>query len=162
MGYSDNVALLSEVILDSEPVARNIYYHPHVKSNGKLKWQAFDPTPGTDEVSVVRSACMSPSECKKRAKLIAVPPNKVYKGLAILRSEEIRNLGLQVTDSREEYYGHAHISIGVKTQKRPPDVPRDPREVEHVKTVAGEILKITKYHPDPDIESEEWQEGQWA
>ena len=53
---------------DDENITRGICSPYHVKSNGRLRPEAYDPTPKTDEVSVMRSDLMGPHRCKKRQK----------------------------------------------------------------------------------------------
>ncbi len=142
---------------DSENILRGIYYEVHLNDAGSLKWQAYDPTPGTDEVSVMRSARLSPTACKRKAKAIEKPPRKRYRGLAALNSGAIKRIGMAVIDSRHIYCGHADIKTGVVTQKRLPNVPRDPREVARVKEVAEKLLELSRYYPDSRIESAKWE-----
>ena len=144
-------------IPDSENVVRGIYYDVYFNDKGLLKWQAYDPTPGTDEVSVMRSGRLSPTACKRKAISIETPPRKRYRGLAALNSGAIERNGLKVIDSRHVYCGHADIKTGVVTQKRIQNVPRDPREVACVKRVAEKLLELSRYYPDSRIESAKWE-----
>jgi hypothetical protein len=144
-------------VSDSENLIRGIYYEVHLDDVGSLKWQAYDPTPGTDEVSVMRSARLSPNACKRKAKSIERAPRKLYRGLAALSSGAIKTAGMAVVDSRHVDCGHADIKTGVVTQRRLPNVPRDPREVARVKKVAEKLIELSQYYPDSRIESAKWE-----
>ncbi len=141
---------------DSENLARAISYSVHVKKNGVLKWQAYKPTPGTDEISVMRLGCMTPTACKQKAKELNNPPHKLYRGLAVLASGSIRSKGMTVADSRNEFCGHAHISTGVPLELNTDAEPLDPAESERLKTKAEELLKLSSYYQDRDISSDNW------
>lgn len=95
----------------------------HVR-RGKLRENVFRPMAGTDEVSVMRHTYMKSDSCKARAKGIASgDTNNPYVGLAAVTVESVRSVGSEVTDSREEFCGHAHISHGmVVPANEPPDV----------------------------------------
>lgn len=145
---------------DGENIIRAIYYHVHVNRNNTLKWQAYDPTPGTDEVSVMRGGCMLPTDCKKKAKELVNPPSKLYRGLAVLSAGTVRSENMGVRDSRHVYCGHGHISTGVSTKlKASPGEPRDIKEVERVKKMASVLVKLSKYYPDGAPESIDWPAG---
>ena len=150
-------ASLPVEIPDSEDVIRAIYYEVHLNDDGSLKWQAYDPTPGTDEVSVMRSARLSPTACKRKAKSMEKAPRKLYRGLAVLNSGAIAKKKMAVIDSRYVYCGHADIKTGVVTQERLPNVPRDSHEVARVKAVAEKLKKLSQYYPDPNIGSTKWE-----
>jgi hypothetical protein len=100
-------------VADEETVVRALR-QCHVSRKGKLKDIVFRPAPGTDEVSVMRHTYTKSDFCKAKAKEIASgDPKNPYVGLAAIAVESIRSLKSEVTDSREEYCGHAHISHGV-------------------------------------------------
>jgi hypothetical protein len=155
---SDDCDCLPIEIPDAQNVIRGIYYEVHVNDRGTLKWQAYDPTQGTDEVSVMRASCMSPSACKQKAKSMERAPRKLYRGLAVLNAGAVRSENMMVTDSRGEFCGHAHISTGVVTNKREPNEPRDPSEVERVKAVAYKLIKLSRFHSDQRPEALDWPE----
>jgi hypothetical protein len=120
--------------------------------------RSHDPTQGTDEVSVMRASCMSPSACKQRAKSIERAPRKLYRGLAVLNAGAVRSENMAVSDSRIEFCGHAHISTGVVTRKRERDEPRDPSEVERVKAVAQKLIRLSRFYADQFPEAPDWPE----
>lgn len=142
-------------IPEDENIIRAIYYSVHLDSKGRLKWNAYDPTPGTDQVSVMRAGCMEPDGCKRKARELE-GPNKLYRGLAVLNAGAVRNSGMDVTDSRREFCGHGHISTGVFVRKREPLEPRDPEEREKVKAIASVLMKLSNYYKDPNPDSDTW------
>jgi hypothetical protein len=95
----------------------------HVR-RGKLRDNVFRAAPGIDEVSVMRHTHLQSDFCKKKGKEIAAgDQNNPYVGMAAIAVESIRNVGSEVTDSREEFCGHAHISHGVVTPVGEPLAP---------------------------------------
>jgi len=129
-------------------------YHWSVSKN-KLKPEAFEPTPGTDEVSVMRYVILNANGCKEKAKAIADPSeNKIYQGVACLRASAIRSAGVDVVDSRIEYLGHADIKLGISrpTNGDPPS----PQDVKRLRQIGKDLLKITKTYLDPNPASETW------
>ena len=143
-------------VLDRENIVRAIFYSVHVRKNGTLKWQAFKPSQGTDEISVMRLDYMTPTTCKRKAKGMENPPDKLYRGLVVLATGAVRAKGMAVTDSRCEYCGHAHISTGVSFKSSSVAEPPDPAEIENMKARAEELLLISKYYPDSISSSDDW------
>lgn len=85
--------------------------------------------------------------CKGKAKEIA-SGNSVndYAGLAVLPAEDIRGVGSNVQDSREEFIGHAHISHGLTlTPGEPPESADNLFITERCRALVGKCA----YHPDP-------------
>jgi hypothetical protein len=110
------------VVANEETVVRALR-ECHVRK-GKLRDNVFRPQAGTDEVSVMRHTYMKSDACKTKAQEIASgDPNNPYVGLAAITVESVRSVGSEVTDSREEFCGHAHISHGMVI---PVDEPPDP------------------------------------
>jgi hypothetical protein len=108
---------------DSEEIVRGIFSPYHINKNGTLKLQAFQPSHGTDEVSVMRLNWMGLDLCKRKAKemerLNAKPP-KTLITLACLSTEKVRKGGLEVLDSRKHFDGHADIKLGIIVPGREP------------------------------------------
>lgn len=129
-------------------------YHASA-SKKKLKPEAFDPYRGTDEISVMRHVMITADECKARSKKLADPGHgKIYAGMAALRAREIKNVGVRIVDSREEFYGHADIKIGIV---RPIDEPPERGEdVKRLAEIAKALKKIANYHVDPEPNIEKW------
>jgi len=100
-------------IANEEAIVRGICSPYHVSSKGKLKPEAYDPSPATDEVSVIRHAYVGSDFCKKKAKeLEDREKRKIYQGLAVLSARQIRSVGSEVVDSRQIFFGHADIKHG--------------------------------------------------
>lgn len=129
-------------------------YHWSVRKN-RLRPEAFEPTPGTDEVSVMRYAILDANGCKEKAKAIADPSSgKIYQGVACLRACTIRSKGIDVVDSRIEYLGHADIKLGIS---RPANGdPPSPEDVRRLRQIGKDLLNITTTYLDPDPASETW------
>jgi len=107
-----------------------------------------------DEVSVMRHTYMKSDACKIKAKEIAsADPNNPYVGLAAITVESVRGVGSEVTDSREEFCGHAHISHGVVV---PVDEPLDPALSLRIRALNGKAKLL--FDPTPDAEA--WTGGQ--
>jgi len=94
-------------ISDSEDVIRALKYPYHVKKNGRIKMDAFQPPKGADRVSVIRGL-MGDDFCHSKAREICHP---LYWGRATLNVGAIRHKSreIDVIDDRAEYLGHAHI-----------------------------------------------------
>lgn len=96
----------------------------HVNRKGKLKENVFRSPAGLDEVSVMRHTYMSSDACKAKGKEIAAGnPNNAYVGFAAISAASIRSLHSEVTDSRQEFCGHADISHGVVVPEGEPLTP---------------------------------------
>lgn len=146
------------IIPDTEIIIRAIYYFVHVNKNGKLKWQAFQPTGMTDEISVMRGGCMPPTACKQKAKEFQRPGNKIYQGLAALSTGAVRLKGYEVVDSRKYYCGHGHISIGIGNVPTAVQEPSTPEATERIREIAKELIKLASYNKDTNPEADHWPE----
>lgn len=146
------------IIPDTEIIIRAIYYYVHVDRNGKLKWRAFQPTENTDEISIMRGGCMTPTECKQKAKELERPNNKIYQGLAALSTGAVRLKGYKVVDSRIYYCGHGHISIGIKNLPATVQEPNNPQETDRIREIAKELIKLASYQKDTIPEEGHWPE----
>jgi len=148
---------------DDERILRAIYSPYHVKNN-RLKHQAYDPTPGTDEISTMRFEYMGARFCKKKAKSFEDPANKKeYRGFAVLKVGRIRNAGMQVLDSRRWYCGHADIKLQMAelTQQRQPQEPLSPQAGKQLKDLKDALLQASNYLPDPDARGDKWKGGKF-
>ncbi len=92
-------------------------YHLHKSNKKRIGWKAFEAPPDIDEVSVSRGKFVPNWLSKAYAKVWVQRPNanpqKMYIGLAFVSARTVREIGSAVSDSREEYLGHADISHGV-------------------------------------------------
>ena len=127
----------------------------HFDKKGKLRPAAFRAEPGRDDASVIRLAHADAADfCKRKALEIANnTPGKTYKGLAVLTAEQIRGVGAEVTDSRDVFCGHAHISYGIIVRRN------EPQESElnlRLTEMTRRLLKVALYHEDPNPSSASW------
>jgi hypothetical protein len=141
------------VVANAETVVRALR-ECHVSRKGKLKDNVFRSMAGIDEVSVMRHTYMQSDSCKARAKAIASgDPNNPYVGLAAISVESVRSVGSEVTDSREEFCGHAHISHGIVA---PANEPLDPTLSLRIRTLNTKAILLL----DPTPDTEAWAGGQ--
>lgn len=78
-----------------------------------LQPRVFRSTAGVDEVSVIRVTHKGPDFCKQKGKELTAVPLRNYCGFLVIKAADIRELQCDITDSREEYCGHAHICHGI-------------------------------------------------
>lgn len=111
---------LPQTIDDIEAIARCVMspYHTN-KGQTKIKAAAFRPKSGTDDLSVIRHSLLDSSACKLKGKALE-SIDKKFRGLGILSARQIRNRGSSIHDSRDVYYGHAHIESGFIPTKDEP------------------------------------------
>jgi hypothetical protein len=144
-------------IPDAEFTARALFYNFHVKKNGKLKWQAFQPERGKTEISVMRAGCLSPTDCKRKAKQMETV-RKQYRGFALLHTGDVRKSDFDVIDSRQVFCGHADLLLGVPPLETVDGEPPDP-EISLTHQQAGEkLLKLTHQRMDSIPSTDAWQE----
>ena len=138
-----------------EIIVRGITSPHHVNENKELISPAFEPTPGTDEISVMRILLIGSDSCKRRASALSNPSKaKVYQGLAALRVSAVKSNGALVKDSRSFYWGHADIKIGVVRPAKS-DPPR-PQDVKRLNEIRKALKGISKYYTDPQPTSNVW------
>lgn len=99
-------------IAPEEVIVRAIKTPFHVDlRKSRLKYQAFKPQAGRDDLSVMRKRQLGNDGCKDKAAEIG---GAAYVGLAALLAQEIAGIGARVVDSREgQFLGHAHIEQGM-------------------------------------------------
>lgn len=147
-------------VANDERIVRAIYSPYHVKKN-RLKHQAYDPTPRTDEISVMRLEHMGARLCKRKAKSFENPSvQKVYRGFAVLRTGVVRTADMEVTDSRKHYCGHADIRLLIEELKTlEPNEPPTPETQKRLKDLKDALLDASKYIPDPTPQGAAWRGG---
>jgi hypothetical protein len=142
-----------------EVVIRAIFTPYHVKKK-KLERRAFEAPPGSDEVSVSRRRYVSPWLAKAYAKRWVqrpkASPPKVYKGLAFITVEMIREFRAEVVDSRNEYLGHADIKHGIVQQRGEALPPNVRKELE---ARLDKLAKAADYIEDEEPERFRWGHG---
>jgi hypothetical protein len=140
-------------IADKEKIVRAIKVPSHVNRSSKLKPAAFRSAPGTDEVSVMRHDFLGTECSRTKAKTIG---KEAYVGLAVIRASQIREIGSSVTDSRVEFWGHAHISHGIIVER---DEPLQSALNMQLTERCRAIARAATYHPDPEPNSVQWLGG---
>lgn len=139
---------------DSETIVRGVCSPFHVSSKGKIKPEAFEPTPNSDEVSVMRHDYMGSDACKARAVGLADPAKKkIYKGLAALAVDNVRRQGVGVVDSRVHFEGHADIRLGFRVTPGEP-LPAD--DLKKLRALTKALANAVTYHEDPDAAAPRW------
>jgi hypothetical protein len=140
-------------VANVETIVRALRQFHLKKGKLKLRSSVFRPAPGTDRVSVMRHTYMKSDSCKAKAKEVFTGhANNPYVGLAAITVESVRNCGSEVTDSREQFCGHADISHGIVP---PADEPLDPGLSLRIRTLNDKaILWI-----DPAPDAEPWTGG---
>lgn len=134
-------------------MVRAVFAPYHIDSKGKLRIELFAPTPGTNEVSIMRLYALGAPGCKRRAVKLA-KPDKHFRGFAVLRAAQARVRGHQVVDSREEFFGHAHLELGcpVKVDGEP----LAPEEAKIYQAAMKSLNRISMYHGDPHPLDARW------
>jgi len=137
--------------MGQEIIARAIFSPIYIDEKKKrIKAQAFDPYPGTDEVSVMRHSFLGIRRCKEKA-LEMENRNKIFRGFAILQVEEVRRCKCQVVDSREQFLGHADIRTGLRSPAK--GEPRDPQILSQCKEIGRNLVSIASYVEDVAIQT---------
>jgi hypothetical protein len=140
----------------SEYVARAVYYDFHLRKNRTLKWQAFEPDKGDDDLSVMRTNYLSSTECKQRAQHMNAS-HKVYEGFALLLTATVRKKDFSVRDSRRIYCGHADIFLHLGPIPLIPDgEPPDPTYRARQKDAGNALIEISILRLDTDFNSNQW------
>ena len=146
-------------IPDEALIARAVFFDSHVTPTDRLKWQLFKPPVERDDLSVMRLACVPPTDCKRRAKAM-IGQGRSYRGFAVMRTGSIRSEGAKVRDSREgNFCGHGDILLGVKrprTLEGEPGSEQDQLDTYRYKAICKELLKHCNYVIDPEPNTNEW------
>lgn len=142
-----------------ERIIRAIYTPFHVGSDNKLKHQAYDPTPTTDEISTMRLEHMGAPFCRRKAKTFENPSKqKVLAGLAVLRVETVVSKGMRVVDSRKYYCGHADIRLLIpELIGHPKGTPLPPEIGKRLKDLKKELIKGSTFFRDPNPDKKNWR-----
>jgi hypothetical protein len=147
------VANIPEDISDQEVIVRGVCSPYHIKDD-KIKAALYDPTPDTDEISVMRHNHMSSDACKTKAKELENPvQKKIYKGLAVLSVAQIRSTHCDIKDSRNVYFGHADIKVGFIV---PRGEPLPAEQMQLLRDRKKMLVKLTNYFPDPEPPAIKW------
>lgn len=97
---------------------------------------------------------------KSRVEDRSAKPPKLYVGLAFFRAADVRQVAADVYDSREEYLGHADVSLapGVDVE-RPRGVALPPDIKKLLDERAETIARAAKFIRDEDPDRFPWRHG---
>lgn len=154
--------LIPYQVADDERIVRAIYSPVHLdKKLTRLRSSAYDPPPGTDELSVMRLEYLGTRASKKHARRIENPKkNRTYRGFAVLRVKKIRDFNMSVDDSRQYYSGHADIRLMLDALKnRQANEPLSAADGKRLKDLKDYLLASSRYVPDPKPTSSSWRGG---
>lgn len=142
-----------------ERIIRAIYSPYHVDKHNNLKHQAYNPTPGTDEISTMRMEHMGAAFCRRKAKTFENPAKrKVLAGLAVLTSSAVVKNGMSVVDSRQHFCGHADIRLLIPELRGvPKGEPYPPELGKRVTDLKKELLKASTFFSDPQPDKGNWR-----
>lgn len=142
--------LVPVTVAEDERIIRAIYSPYHVDKHNKLKHQAYDPTPGTDEISAMRLEHMGAPFCRRRAKSFE-NPRKTLAGLAVLKVATIVSKGMRVVDSRHWFCGHADIRLIIdELVNRQSGEPLSPEVGKRLKDLKEQLVKSSTFFSDPN------------
>jgi hypothetical protein len=146
-------------VSDDERIVRAIYSPYHLDKKNNLKHQAYNPTPKTDEISVMRFEHMGARLCKRKAKCFENPAQrKVYRGFAVLKTSVVRTSDMGVVDSRRHYCGHADIKFLMQElQTLEPNEPLPAEAGKKFKDLKDSLLHASNYITDPNPQHSAWQ-----
>jgi hypothetical protein len=138
---------------DGEKIVRAMMASHVNHAKTKLKPRAFRSRPRCDEVSVIRRTYTGSDFCKAKGRAIASASGMEYVGLVVLLASQIRQAGSEITDSRDEFCGHAHISHGIVVPLNEPLPPQENLELDKKLTA---LLASALYYRDPNPEANSW------
>jgi hypothetical protein len=138
-------------VAEDERIIRAIYSPFHVDKHNRLKHQAYDPTPKTDEVSVMRMEHMGASLCRRKAQSFEnLPKKKEYRGLAVLKASPLELHGMRILDSRRHFCGHADIHLMIEElATREGGEPLSPEVGKKFKDLKEALVKASTFVTDP-------------
>jgi len=148
-----NNAELPIAIDDDETIVRAILTPWHINKKGDVKWQALKPQAEKSDLSVMRQR-MGDGFCKDKAVDIGngVPKNE-YHGLLTVRADSIRKHNAQVTDSRDQFLGHADLDYQIVVPANDPPLEGDYKTlVDRIRS----LLALTVFHRDPAPNAAGW------
>jgi hypothetical protein len=154
--------LIPNHVADDERIVRAIYSPVHLDQKlTRLRPSAYEPPPGTDELSVMRLEYLGARASKRHARRIENPQkNRTYRGFAVLRVSRIRATNMSVEDSRQEFCGHADIRLLLDALKnRQAKEPLSATDGKRLKELKDYLLASSKYVADPKPRSSRWTAG---
>ena len=150
--------LIPRQVDDGERIVRAIYSPYHLdKKKRRITREAYEPTPSTDEVSIMRLEHMGTFFCKRKARSFE-HSHKKYQGFAVLRTSAVRASDMDVSDSRQHYCGHGEIRLMVEELRgREPQEPLPPQLGKRVKELKDRLKDSSHYVADPFPNSRWWK-----
>ena len=142
---------------NDEIIVRAIFspYHLNKKKN-ELIPAAFEPSPNTDEISVMRSSFLGAHRCKALAVDLENPKvHKAYKGFAVLSVRALRAVARCGRLATRDFLGHGDIKTGMV--KPPKGVPREPADLQRFQDLCATLISLSKYCADPSPSHPRWQ-----
>lgn len=139
-------------IEDTETIVRAIVAPSHFDKKGRVKAGAFRPKAGSS-ISVIRQL-MGDNFCKAKGVDVGRTAPDGYKGLLVLTAASIRKTGSTVSDSRDEYLGHADLDHGFVSE---PNEPATRDAFERMTERCQALRDASTYHADPDPAGLGWR-----
>lgn len=151
--------LVPSHVSDDERIVRVIYSPYHLdKKKKRLTHYAYDPTPRTDDVSVMRLDHMGARLCKRKALSFENAGKKEYRGFAVLRVRTVRTSAMDVIDSRRHYCGHADIKFLIEELRtREPGEPLSAEVGKRFRDLKDSLLEASNYLPDSQPRASRWR-----
>lgn len=137
-----------------ELIVRAVKSPFHVTKGGSLKKNAFDPPPGSNELSVIRLG-IGIERVRNRSIGIANSKNSEYRGLAAAGVAEVRGVGAEVVCDQVPFAGHANIVLPVGRPARDQEPP-EPSALKQQDSVRAGLLSNFRYFSDPDPSVDTW------
>jgi hypothetical protein len=128
-----------------EKIVRAVFSQHLERKN--LRRNLFDDR--EDRASVMRHSHLGSDECKRLALEIRPGnPELAYKGFAVIHAQAIRTAGAEVSDSRDVYCGHAHVSTNIEIP--PADDPLYSAQKFERDERLRQLKSLARYVPDPN------------
>jgi hypothetical protein len=128
------------------------------KKKRRPKSQAYMPSRGTDEISLIRAEKIGMTQCKQRALELCskkpVQETPRLQGFATALASQIQVEGFAVVDSRDQFCGHAHIAVGIKAAEK--GEPPNAEDKLKLSDISEKLMAIFRFMPDPTPDAPEW------
>lgn len=140
-------------IADGETILRAIVAPSHLDKKGRVRAAAFRPPPGKSSISVMRQIC-GDDFCKAKGIEIGKASLEGYRGLLAIKAVSIRQAGSTVTDSRDEWLGHADLDHGFVSER---DEPATSEMFKKMTERCQALKSLSCYFADPGPEGKGWK-----
>lgn len=138
---------IPEQIDPDEVIVRAVRHPLNFDGKQRMKPNIFRDAPGEDELSGMRKAHLGNDKCKALAK--EKFPD-AYRGFVAIKASEAVGADATVHDSRAEFCGHAHLSLGFKAPAKGDTA--EPWQLDRYK----KLFDIARKYLDPDVPAEAW------